>query len=374
MQEFHYERLEAAFALIADGVRAGAYPGAVAAVGRGQGMTITRAFGDAVIEPVHYPMRAETLFDLASMTKVLATTPALLRLIEDDILALDTRVRFIVPEFADSGTTIEHLLTHTSGLAAWRPLYLDYKGLDEYRDAICDRESRHADAGEEVNYSDLGFILLRVIIERVTGEPFAEHCRRTVLDPLGMTRTDWLPRAPQAQIAATERGNEVERGMCEGRAGEFSGWRMGMIWGQCNDGNAWYGLDGVSSHAGLFGPVGDVEKYARMWLAQGGAFLRDDTVELAGRCFTEGMPEHRGLGWAKPPPAVHLQTNPSCGRKMTNSAIGHTGFTGTSLWIDPFMDVFVILLTNRLHPSARQGIAAIRAAFHDAVIDALGGS
>lgn len=369
MPVFDLARLERAFQVVARGVEQGAFPGAVAAVG-GADQTVIRAFGLAASEPDKVAMNAQTVFDLASLTKVVATTPALLRLLEEGAFALETPVRQIIPAFRDARVTMRHLLTHTSGLPAWRGLYLDHRGWEAYIAAICDTELVR-EPGTGVEYSDLGFILLGAMIHRLTGMDLPAYCRSAVFAPLGMKETGWLPRIPREQIAATERGNQVEYGMCGDRAPQFPRWRSHVLWGEVNDGNAWYGLEGVSSHAGLFGTAADLATYARAWLQGGAPLLSRYTVALATRSHTPGMAEERALGWQKPPSALFPKGRASCGDMLSTQAFGHTGFTGTSLWIDPAKDLYVILLTNRLHPAAREGIAAVRPAFHNAVVASL---
>lgn len=363
-------RLERAFAILEKGIQAGAFPGAVAAVGGADGPAVVRALGAAVMQPIQIGMQPDTLFDLASLTKVVATTPAILHLLEAGAFVLETPVRQIIPAFPHPRVTIRHLLTHTSGLPAWRGLYLEHRGWADYTRAICEQELER-EPGQQTVYSDLGFLLLGAIIEQVTGRSLPEFCQDAVLSPLGMAETSWLPKANRERIAATETGNRIEYGMCGELAESFSRWRRDLIWGEVNDGNAWYGLDGSASHAGLFGTAGDLVRYARAWLQGGGPILGRQTVSLATRSHTVGMSANRALGWQKPPAAALPDGRASCGDLMSPAAYGHTGFTGTSLWIDPEQDLFVILLTNRLHPVASDGLTAVRPAFHNAVVASL---
>lgn len=359
--------LDRAFAVVERGVAEGAFAGAVAVIGDLE-RTAVRAFGHAVLDPAAIPMSEDTVFDLASLTKVVATTPAVLQLVEAGEISLESPVRAILPEFGDDRVTIRHLLTHTSGLPAWRPLYIDHRGWEAYLRAIGSTPLER-EPGTQVVYSDLGFILLGGIVQRVTGLTLPDYCRTAIFEPLGMAETGWLPQLPQARIAATERGNATEYGMAGARAGDFARWRQEILWGEANDGNAYYGLDGVSSHAGLFGTAADLAAYARAWLGGGGPILSRQTVRLATQSLTPGMADNRGLGWQKPT-AERLPAKPqSCGELLSPAAFGHTGFTGTSLWIDPQLGFFIILLTNRLHPVPKRtgvDLFAIRPAFHNA--------
>lgn len=371
MPIFDHGRLERAFSVVAGGVGRGAYAGAVAAVGGADGAAAVRTYGHAATEPTVVPMTAETLFDLASLTKVVAATPAILRLLEDGAFVLETSVQHILPTFSDPRVTIRHLLTHTSGLPAWRPLYLDHTGWEAYTEAIC-ATPLVRDPGTQVEYSDLGFILLGAIITKVTGMSLPEYCRTAVFKPLGMSHTTWLPTIDRERIAATERGNQVEYGMCKERAAEFPRWRREVMWGEANDGNCFYGLQGVSSHAGLFATMSDLVKYAQAWLRRGDPILGPHTVALATRSHTPGIPgQNRGLGWYKPPVVPFPIGRFGGGDMMSPAGYGHTGFTGTSLWIDPEKDLFMILLTNRLHPISSDGLYAVSPAFHNAVVASL---
>jgi len=364
-------RLERAFALLARGVECGAFAGAVAAVG-GLDEAEVRAFGHAALRPRSVPMRTDTRFDLASLTKVVATTPAVLHLLEEGAFSLETPVRDLLPEFADGRVTVRHLLTHTSGLPAWLPLYIDHHGLDDYRAAI-GRLPLEREPGRQVVYSDLGFILLGAIVERLTGLSLPAYCESAVFAPLGMATAGWLPPGPLDGVAATEEGNRIEMGMAGERADAFLRWRQGILWGEANDGNAFYGLDGVAGHAGLFGTAADLIAYARAWLRGGAPVLSPHTVALATRNLTPGMVDARGLGWQKPPAEPFPARPCSGGELLSASAFGHTGFTGTSLWVDPEKGLFIILLTNRLHPVPERcgpDLFALRPRFHNAAVAA----
>lgn len=363
-------RLERAFQVVSQGVADGAYAGAVAAIGGVDGIYAVRAFGFAALEPEQVTLRAGTVFDLASLTKVVATLPAALRLLEEGAFVLETPVQHILPEVRESRITIRHLLTHTSGLPAWRPFYLNHRGWDAYTAAL-GQTALERDPGTQVEYSDLGFLLLGAVIRRVTGMELPDYCRKAVFEPLGMHETGWMPRLPRQRIAATEKGNRTEMEMCGDRGRSYPRWRSGVIWGEANDGNAWYGLDGVASHAGLFGTAADLALYARAWLSGGPGFLSRHTSAAATRSYTSGMSSNRGLGWQKPPLQPFPSGRTSCGDLMSPSAYGHVGFTGTLLWIDPEKDLFVILLTNRQHPTTSDRISHVRPAFCNAVVASL---
>jgi CubicO group peptidase (beta-lactamase class C family) len=366
--------MDEAWRIVAGGVEEGAYAGAVALIMRRGETCLCRAAGWAVREPVRVPMATDTIFDLASLTKVVATLPSILRLIDQGALTLDDPVGTVLPEFGTTGwkreVTIRRLLGHSAGLPAWLPLYLDRTGPAAYLDAIS-RVEPVAAPGEGVIYSDLGFILLGEVVRRLTELDVAHFAARDIFATLCLRDTDYTPDAAlRPRIAATERGNETEIGMCGDRASAFPHWRRDVIWGEVNDGNCFYGLGGVSGHAGLFGTATDLARYGQLWL-HGGTWEwhRIFGEELAAEA-TRAQAPGRGLGWRVVSPSSAADQNDP-GLPFGSAAYGHTGFTGTSLWIDPSRALVVVLLTNRLHPAARPEIDAIRPAFHREVATAI---
>lgn len=365
-----------AWEIVVSGAETGAYGGAVALVTRGDEVLLHAATGWAVREPEaeRTPARIDTIFDLASVTKVVATLPAVLILIDRGAVGLDDPIGTVLPEFGTTGlrreVTIRRLLSHTGGLPAWLPLYIDAIDSDAYLNAISRVELTHA-PGSDVVYSDLGIILLGEAVRRVTGDDIAVFAAREVFAPLGMHETRfnppaaWLPR-----IAATEYGNPREVEMAAERAAEFADWRTGMIRGAVHDGNAHYGLGGIAAHAGLFAPAADLGRYGRFWLNRGiwngRRLISDVLIAEATRTQAPG----RGLGWrVRPTDAVALADDPA--QALSDRAFGHTGYTGTSLWLDPARDLTILLFTNRVHPHSRDEIATIRPAFHAAVAAAV---
>ncbi|HKG25550.1 MAG TPA: serine hydrolase domain-containing protein [Thermomicrobiales bacterium] len=366
--------MDEAWRIVTDGVEKGAYAGAVALVTRRGETRLCRAAGWAVREPDRIPMATDTIFDLASLTKVVATLPSILRLVDQHALTLDDPVGTALPEFGTAGwkreVTIRRLLSHSAGLPAWLPLYLDQTGSAAYLDAIS-RVEPVAAPGERVVYSDLGFILLGEVVRRLTGLDVARFAAREIFATLGLRDNGYTPDPSlRPRIAATERGNETEIGMCGDRAPAFPRWRREVIWGEVNDGNCFYGLSGVSGHAGLFGTAADLARYGQLWL-HGGTWegRRIFGEELAIEA-TRAQAPGRGLGWRVGSPTSAADQNDP-GVPLGAAAYGHTGFTGTSLWIDPSRELVAVLLTNRLYPTARSEIDAIRPAFHRAVATAI---
>ncbi|REJ84130.1 MAG: beta-N-acetylglucosaminidase [Acidobacteria bacterium] len=379
-------RLERAAAVLERAVEDGATPGAVALVARRGVIVFERAFGRTARRdhlPQGFPTdrrgrppetSPDTLYDLASLTKVVATTTLAMRLVEAGRLELDRPVADYLPEIllveADpeqraqkSAMTVRHLLTHSSGALWWTDLHLRHgvqggNSPDEARRAYLEEIYRlplESAPGEQVVYSDLGILLLGEILERAGGAPYAELVRREVLEPLGMRDTTFAPPETQrSRIAPTE----------------YDPWRGRVVWGEVHDENA-AGLGGVAPHAGLFSTAADLAKFGQAMLsggiAEGERFLSGRIVDRFTR-RAAWLPDGstRALGWDTPSPGS------SGGRYVSSRAFGHTGFTGTSLWIDPEHELLVVLLTNRVHPSRDdQRIRGLRPAFHDAVLLAI---
>jgi beta-glucosidase-like glycosyl hydrolase/CubicO group peptidase (beta-lactamase class C family) len=342
-----------------------AFPGAVLAVGRAGALVHLRAFGRLTYEPDAPAVRPDTLYDLASLTKVVATTSAAMVLVDEGRLDLGKRVADFVPRFrggARDQVSVEQLLTHSSGLPAHLPLYKEVQGPAAYLERIAATDLVYA-PGSRSEYSDLGVILLGEVLERVAGEPLEAFVRRRVFEPLGMKDTLYRPGpAYLARIAPTE----------------VDPWRGRLLRGEVHDENA-HALGGAAPHAGLFGTAGDLARFAQMML-NGGVLEHHRIVSrTVVERFTRraGVPgSSRALGWDTPLPAddaprSSVRGTPgysSAGSLFTPRSFGHTGFTGTSLWIDPDRSLFVVLLTNRVHPTRdNSGIFAVRAAVADAV-------
>lgn len=386
------ERLQHA---IHEGYTGGVFPGAVIYYQSGT-HEFSSVIGNAEITPEARPMQWDTMFDIASLTKVVATVPAVLRSIQMGKFEIGDKIAGFFPEwndenvgFARQPVTVLHLLTHTSGLPGWRPLYLRCKGPETYLDAIC-HEPLEYEPGSRVVYSDLGFMLLGFILERVWGKSLNVVCKEIVFEGLNMAHTDYNPAAGRGSFAATEHGNRCEYGMAHTYAkrvaeGELSSrafavtskdverflWRQEVTCGQVNDGNAYYGLQGMSGHAGLFSTVEDLQHYARAWLdnrdCHGQIFIRDDLYRLATVNQTLSRNIARTAGFEAVPETSESASQPcSAGQDAPVHAFGHTGFTGTSLWVDPASQSFVIALTNRTHPQVKEGIVEWRRVFHTA--------
>lgn len=379
---------DAVRAHLTDGLGRGTFPGAVAAVlWRGEWLAL-EALGDAQVAPRRRRMTTDTVFDLASVTKPVATATAILQLWARRAIDLDAPVTSYLPRFAlggKSGTTVRHLLTHTSGLPAWEMLYLPgppgavrarwraCRSIEEAVARICATPAA-AQPGTTITYSDLGFIVLGHLVERLSGESLDDYVRRHIVRPLGLRWTRFAPPASwRARCAATEQGNAFERARAaEQGLGRRFPWRTHLLRGEVHDGNAWYLGRGVAGHAGLFGTARDLARFVNMILRggelNGARIMPAGIVAEARKNQTPGLgSEPRGLGWA-------VKGWPFLGARASAETVGHTGFTGTSLLIDPRRHLAIILLTNRVHPGAsNDAVRQFRPAFHDAVIEALDG-
>ena len=326
-------------------VAAGHVPGAVILVGHRGRIVYRKAFGQRALEPRALPMKVDTIFDLASLTKVVATTTAVMILVERGLIHLDKPAAAYWPAFAANGkggVTIRQLLTHTSGLRAGvasQPPWSDYDGAME---AIV-QDHPVKTPGTQFNYSDVNFIALGEIVHRVSHMPLNVFCKREVFGHLGMKETSFLPSpALKSRIAPTD--NQRKR----------------LRWGVVSDPTS-YRMGGVAGHAGVFGTADDLALLAQMLVnggeLEGKRILSPATVAAMTRAQRlPGISTQRGLGWDMRSPYS----------KVFNAAFpagsfGHTGYTGTAMWIDPGSKTYMIILTSRLHPNGRGNVKPLRA-------------
>jgi CubicO group peptidase (beta-lactamase class C family) len=326
-----------------------AFPGAVVAVGRHGRLALLAAVGHYGIDDPR-PVTPETIYDLASLTKVIGLTTVCMLLVDEGRLDLDAAVQRYLPEFAGPNkdrVTIRHLLTHSSGLPAWRPLWREAHDRESAL-ALVDTTPLDTIPGTRFVYSDLGAITLMQVVERITGERIDRSLERRVFVPLGMTATRYLPPSSwRDRIAPTENDTAFRHRVLRGEVHDENAGRMG----------------GVSGHAGLFSDAPDLARFAEWLLEQ-----RREKTEVQLFTRRQDLPpgSSRALGWDTP------SQPSSAGTKLSAQAFGHTGFTGTSIWIDPERDLFIILLTNRVHPTrANLKILQVRPRVADLVVDAL---
>ena len=349
--------------VLREAIAARAFPGAAVEVGSREAVYWQAAAGRLTFEEHADPTTIDTIFDVASLTKVIATTTLVMRSVDERLLRLDDRVGEWVPAWrrADRlGVTIRELLAHASGLTAYLPYYRDLSGRAEFEHAIAESPLEYV-PGTRALYSDLGFILLGFILEnaraRASGAWRGPTDASSALDAQFRRISSYItaepltynpPRAWRDRIAPTE----------------HDPWRGRTLVGEVHDENAW-ALGGVAGHAGLFGTAGAVGAFARAALHTiHGASVLAQPETMRTFITASGIPGNsRALGWD-----MMLPTS-SCGTRMSPSSIGHTGFTGTSLWIDWERDLYIVLLTNRVHPTREnQLIRQIRPRFHDAVV------
>jgi beta-N-acetylhexosaminidase len=363
------KQLQPAFDVIKNAIADKAFPGATLAVGY-QGTVSVHAFGKLSYEPQARAVTEQTKYDIASLTKVVATTTLVAKLVEGDFpvpLDLDAKIDRYLPEWSTAAqeqspqqkewrgkVTVRHLLTHTSGLPPFKEYWRTSKGKQDTLNRIF-AEPLDYEPGTKEIYSDLGIILMAEIVERLTGRTLDDLTKTYIFDPLKMSDTGFRPaKKLWPEIAPTEIDNNL---------------RHRLVQGEVHDENA-FAIGGVSGHAGLFSTAPDLAAFCQM-LLNGGSYaheriLRRSTVAQ----FTTPQQLSNGtrtLGWAVP------TEGGSSGHFFSAHSFGHTGFTGTSIWIDPDRDLFVVLLTNRVNPTREnQKIAKVRPALHDAVMQSLG--
>lgn len=350
-----------------EAIGSGVFPGAVVLVARRGIVAWHQAFGHAQVIPAPRPMRADTIFDLASLTKVIGTLPGALHLWQGGAYTLDTPVDSILPEYAGAPhgrVTIRQLLSHTAGFVSWRALYLSISNREQVLQAILQIPLQHV-PGTTVEYSDLGIILLGFAMERVANARLDAFLSQVVFRPLELTETTYTPpKAWWPRCAATEVGHAYERQKLADASGRKPD-RADVICGEVHDGNAYYAMEGVAAHAGLFSTAWEVGTVALQWIRPS-SFLTDHVIQEATRLQTSGAQgTPRGLGWI-------LHHAEAFFAALGPRSFGHTGFTGTSIAIDPDADLLVVLLTNRVHPRADNTlILEFRRRFHEMVARAV---
>ena len=345
-----------AFELIQQAIADHAFPAASVAITHHGNLVGLKAFGRFTYDPDSPEATTSTVFDLASVTKAVATTSMAMILYERGLLDLDLPVAAVVAEFAGEdprrdAVTLRMLLAHSSGLPAYEKLFLRAKTRDELVSAAF-ATPLTVNPGAKAEYSDVGFIILGVALERIAEESLERFCQHEVFGPLAMTRTAFKPpSAWRGSIAPTVNDQSF---------------RHRVIQGEVQDENACV-MGGVAGHAGVFASAEDLAIFAHAMLAGGRPVLRPETVALFARRESSPPGTSRGLGWDTP-------SSPSqSGKYFSAHSFGHLGYTGTSLWIDPERQLSVSLLTNRTWPDCgNQAIKQLRPKFHDAVIESLG--
>lgn len=339
-------------AAVEQAIHDGSIPGAVLVVGHDGHVVYRKAYGNRALEPRREAMTLDTVFDLASMTKVIATTTAMMQLMEQGKVRLNEPVAKLLPDFGQNGKediTLRQLLTHYSGLEPDLDLKEKWEGKETaYRMAF--RDAPESPPGSSFSYSDVNFITLGAVVEKISGEALDAYSARHILGPLKMTRTRFLPPAAWRTKIAPTQYDENEH-MLRGVVHDPTARRMG----------------GVAGHAGLFGTAEDVAKFAQALLNGGGGILSALSVQKMTQ--PEQPPTAtavRGFGWD-----IDSPFSSNRGTLLPVGSYGHTGFTGTSLWIDPTTQTYIVLLTNAVHPRGLGNAIALRVKVATAVTAAL---
>jgi serine-type D-Ala-D-Ala carboxypeptidase len=354
-----YEQQDAVFApafeLIRQSIADHAFPAASVAIAHHGNLVGLKAFGRLTYEPNSPEATTETVFDLASVTKVVATTSMAMILYERGLLDLDLPVVAVVAEFAGEdprrdAVTLRMLLSHSSGLPAYEKLFLRARTRDELLSGAF-ATPLTANPGARAEYSDIGFVILGVALERIAEESLDHFCQHEVFGPLAMTHTAFNPPSAWRAFIAPTADDQT--------------FRQRIIQGEVQDENA-SAMGGVAGHAGVFATAEDIAIFAHAMLAGRRPILRPETLALFTRRESSPPGTSRALGW-------DTSSSPSqSGKYFSASSFGHLGYTGTSLWIDPERQLSITLLTNRTWPDcSNQAIKLLRPKFHDAVIESL---
>ena len=361
--------------LIEDGIRSQAFPSAVLVVGNSKGIIYQNAYGRLTYGEESEATTLRTIYDMASVTKVIATTAAIMQLYDAGKIDLNAPVYNYIPEFNNNGKndiTVFNLLVHNSGLTAWTPFYQDpnMDSPQKVKDAIYNCAKEY-ETGSRTLYSDYNAFLLGEIVERISGLKLDQFCKENIFNKLNMSDTYFLvPMSEDYRIAPTE--NDTY-------------WRNQLLVGYVHDELAAI-LEGVSGNAGLFSTGPDLFKFMQMMLNNGrftderrmsplplqDTMFTNTTVELfTSKATGLGYANTRALGWeTKPEPTKYP---PACGNKFSSNCFGHTGYTGTSVWCDREKDLVVIFLTNRVYPTrSSEEVRSIRPKLHDEICRILG--
>jgi CubicO group peptidase (beta-lactamase class C family) len=356
--------------IISGGIMTGSFPGAQVLIGNERDILYNKSYGNFTYDENSPVVSDYTMYDLASVTKVLATTSAIMKLYDQRKFNLSDKVSYYIPEFGSNGKediTILNLLIHNSGLTAFVPFYKYYSNSEEVMDAIYNAELEYPTGSQSV-YSDLNAVILGKLVEKISGKDLNQYCIDNIFLPLDMQNTMFVPDdSRKDKIAPTE---------------EDTYWRGRLLQGEVHDETTAM-LNGVSGNAGLFSNARDIYKLMSVLLNDGRYYnpytrsLKEErmfdkfTVELFTKKYTDVLYENsRALGWDTKPLDSSTKYRIPCGELISENCFGHTGYTGTSVWCDRERKIIVILLTNRVYPSrSNYGIRDIRPEIHNAAIE-----
>lgn len=359
--------------LVDNAIRNNSFPGAQLIVANSQKVIYSGYFGNYDYNPDSYPVSKETIFDIASLTKVIATTSAIMILFDKNLIDLDEKVSNYLPEFSSgekNDITVKNLLLHNSGLKAWMPFYKTCKNKTDIYNTICSEKLNYK-TGTKFVYSDLGFILLGLIVEKISKTSFDKFCEENIFAPLGMSYTMFNPNPDYKELAApTENDTYFRNRQIKGEVHDESAFLMG----------------GISGNAGLFSNVNDLNLFMKMLVNKGSytdarrmnaknetsQLIQSGTIAFFTQLYSGlDYDNSRAYGWDTYPSPKKYPAQ--CGTLISRNCIGHTGFTGTSIWYDFDKDIYIIFLTNRIYPSRdNSGIFEVRPKLHDEVFKALG--
>lgn len=351
--EFNFGEVES---VINKAINEKVFPGAVVLVWKNGRIIYQNSFGRLTYDQNSSQVKLNTIYDLASLTKVVATTTATMICLDRGLLGLDDKVVKFIPDFGSYGKekiTIKNLLLHNSGLPAWKKFYGRDLSYDEVLSEIFNSSLEYK-TGEKTIYSDLGIITLGKIIEKVTGKTLDTFCKEEIFKPLGMNLTFFNPPDSVKKLCApTEKDGY---------------WRMKTLQGEVHDETSAM-LNGVAGHAGLFSTAEDISKLIAMLMSKGlldnKEYIKKSTIELFTKRYT--VESTRALGWD-----TKSDSGSSAGNYFSKTSFGHTGFTGTSIWADPEKNLFVIFLTNRVYPTRENsGLTKVRPALHNEIIKSI---
>lgn len=351
--EINFEKVDS---IIEEAISDSAFPGGVLLVSKDGKILHEKAYGNYTYDHNSQRMKLSTIFDLASVSKVVGTTTAAMMLYDQGNMDLDDKVTKYLPRFGNNGKeniTIRNLLLHNSGLAPFKKYYDLYSTADEVINDIMNLTPEQ-EPGSKYVYSDLGMITLQKVMEKISGKSLDKYLDENLFKPMGMNSTMYNPPANLKDNYAPTEYDDF--------------YRMRQLQGEVHDERA-YMLNGVAGHAGLFSTAPDLAKFLQMILNKGEyngkQFIKPETVEL----FTKKQSEQstRGLGWDTKSPE-----GSSAGQYFSLLSWGHTGYTGTSVWTDPELESFVILLTNRVYPTRNNNkLSKVRPLLHDAIYQTL---
>lgn len=383
--------------IVEEGIERGIFSGYQLSIADGKNVLFQLAGGKRSLAEKANPMGKEMLFDLASLTKPISTATTALKMVEKGYFSLDESLaRYIPKEFQQrfGKVSFRHLLNHSSGIRAWYPTYSQGVSREKIMDLILNLEPVY-EPGEKNEYSCLGYTLLGLLLEKIGEGSLDQLAQKFVFEPLEMENTLYKPLEKgyrEEDLVFHEKGHTIEKGMVNRAGFSYSGWREGFAPGEVNDGNAAYSMGGISGNAGIFSNSSDLTKFGQAWLAslEGKGFLSRSIANLALSEQEKGLKEF-GLGWVllnnrlkKPaekssmapflPTPIFPEIGPvPAGELFSDGSFGHTGFTGSSIFIDPEYERVVVFLANHLHPQFKAGLNFLRARLHNVICSILDG-